>query len=74
MVATNTVVFQPEGLQQISPGHRPGNNPAINLQALKGRDMDSFVAPLQGLYIHTMATPRAVPWADLLRPLRGSQP
>jgi hypothetical protein len=27
-------VFQPEGLQQISPGQRPGNISAMNPQAL----------------------------------------
>lgn len=36
--------------------------------------MDSFVPPLQGWYIHAIAIPRAVPWADLLRPLRGRKP
>jgi hypothetical protein len=35
--------------------------------------MDSFVAPLQGLFVDAVATPRAVPWADMLRPLQGSK-
>jgi hypothetical protein len=35
--------------------------------------MDSFVAPLQGLFIHAIERPRAMPWAALLMPLRGGQ-
>ena len=31
MFRLDRAVFQPEGLQQISPGHRPGNISAMNL-------------------------------------------
>jgi hypothetical protein len=41
------------------------------IQALKGRNM-AIVPPFQGLkYRMADPVPRALPWADMLRPLRG---
>jgi hypothetical protein len=40
--------FSLKGSNKSAQGNRPGNSSAINPQTLKGRDRDSFVAPLQG--------------------------
>jgi hypothetical protein len=74
--------FAPKGPQQISPGQRPGNRSPTQIPALSGRNRHPprpvrswwSCAARSGLGRGIPPGPRALPWADLLRPLRGRDP
>jgi hypothetical protein len=64
----------PKGPKQISPGQRPGTATINPIRALKGRYNRVRAVPcaaLSGLLCLGASVPRALPWADLLQPLRG---
>jgi hypothetical protein len=66
--------LRPEGAATYQPRATPGVRKTKQKQALKGRHMsglEEVVAPFTGLDDLFGLLPRALPGADLLRPLRG---
>ena len=65
MVSSESAAF-------ISPGQSPGSVPQTD-SALKGRNrLDDSVSPFQGL-ASSHDQPRALPWADELRPFGAEE-
>jgi len=80
MIHARTAVPSANGATQASPGQRPGLPNHKSQQALKGRDKScasvdvrvlypaGWAAP-SGLGSFSNTTPRALPWAGLVRPV-----
>jgi hypothetical protein len=61
--------FSAEGAAFVSPGRSPGFGAACS-SALKGRH--NRVTPFQGWGNFSASSPKALPWADELRPFRAA--
>ena len=72
--STGGPLFRPERPQQISPGQRPGERRKMSDKPCKGGTnfvpADCFA--LSGLAFFLTTVPRALPWAGLFWPLRGT--
>src|SRR5262249_18136408 len=62
--------IQPEALEQISKGQRPGSAAEDEPQPCKGETTAwaDVVAPFQGFRFPRMPKPRVMPWAGMFRP------
>ncbi len=78
VVAERLVYHDPEGVEHISPGQRPGSSARIESSPERAPHKSemttsdvSDVTPLQGLSFPRLSPCRALPWAGMSRPFRA---